>query len=133
LVTQTKYDGQSNAKKKKKKEEAQDIESDEKDNASEETMPDSPIGGGGYEVDQEEGGEDEEKQDKGEATLSKDPLTTIEASQKRKVSSEKPSARKKAHANKPQLKNMLTVDDVDLIIAAIEDVVEDILQIHEVK
>jgi len=31
----------------------------------------------------------------------KDPLTIAEASQKRKVSPEKPSARKKARANKP--------------------------------
>jgi hypothetical protein len=58
---------------------------------------------------------------------SKDPLTTIEASQKRKVSPEKPSARKKAHANKPQLKNVLTVDIIDLIITAVEDASEDIL------
>jgi hypothetical protein len=133
LVTRTEYDGHSSAKKKKKKEEVQDIESYEKDNASEETVLDSPVGGGGDEVNQEEGGKDEEKQDKGESTLPKDPLTTTEASQKRKVSPDKPSARKKACANKIQLKNVLTVDDVDLIIAAIEDALEDIPQRHEVK
>jgi hypothetical protein len=39
LVTQTEYDGPSSANKKKKKEELQDIDSEEKDNASEETVP----------------------------------------------------------------------------------------------
>jgi hypothetical protein len=68
LVTQTEYDGQSNAKKKKKKEEVQNIESDEKDNSSEESRSDSPVGGGGDEVNQEEGGEEGDKQEKGEAT-----------------------------------------------------------------
>jgi hypothetical protein len=52
-------------------------------------------------VNQEEGGEEGEKKDRGEATSPKDPLTTTEALQKRKVSSEKPSTRKEAHANKP--------------------------------
>jgi hypothetical protein len=40
---------------------------------------------------------------------------------------------KKTRANKPQSKNVLTVDDVDLIITAIEDASEDILQRHEAK
>jgi hypothetical protein len=95
---------------------------------SDESRPDSPAGGGGDEVNQEEGGEEGEKKDKGEATPPKDPLTTTEASQKRKVSLEKPSARKKARTNKPQSKNVLTVDDIDLIITVIEDASEDILQ-----
>jgi hypothetical protein len=123
LVTQTKYDGQSSAKKK---EEVQYIDSEEKDSASEENAPDSPAGGGGDEVNQEEGGEEGEKKDKGEATPPKDPLTTVEASQKRKVSLEKNSARKKAYANKPQSKNVLTVDDIILINIAIEDASKDI-------
>jgi hypothetical protein len=89
LVTRTEYDGQSSAKKKKKKEEVQDIESDEKDNASEETVPDSPAGGGGDEVNQEEEGE-EDKQEKGEVTPPKDPLTEAETSKKRKVSPRNP-------------------------------------------
>jgi hypothetical protein len=57
MVTQTEYDGPSNAKKNNKKEEVQDIESDEKDNASKKTTSDSPGGGGGDEVNQEEEGE----------------------------------------------------------------------------
>jgi hypothetical protein len=133
LVTQTEYDGQSSANKKKKKEEVQDIETDEEDNASDESRHESPIGGGGDEVNQEEGGEEGEKQDKGEATPPKDPLTTAEASQKRKGSPEKPSTRKKASTNKPQSKNVLTVDDVDLIITVIEDTSEDILKRHGAK
>jgi phosphoribosylanthranilate isomerase len=84
-------------------------------------------------VNQEEGGENEENQYKGEATPLKDPLTIAEASQKRKVSPKKPSARKKARANKPQSKNVLTVDDIDLIITVIEDALEDILQRHGAK
>jgi hypothetical protein len=84
LVTQTEYDGQSNTRKKKKKEkeEVQDIESDEKDNASEETVPDTPAKGGGDEVNQEEGGQEGDKQEKGEVTLPKDPLTEVETSKK---------------------------------------------------
>jgi hypothetical protein len=96
-------------------------------------VPESPVGGGGDEVNQEEGGEEGEKKDKGEATLPKDPLTIAEASQKRKVSPEKPSVRKKACANKPQSKNMLTVDEIYLIITAVEDASEDILHKHGAK
>jgi hypothetical protein len=132
LVTQVKHDGQSSTKKKNKKDEVQDIESDEKDSASEETVPDSPAGGGGDEVNKEEEGE-EDKQEKGEATPPKDPLTEVETSKKRKVSPQKPSARKKSRANKPQSQNVLTVDDIQLIITAVEDASEDILQRHEAK
>jgi hypothetical protein len=57
----------------------------------------------------------------------KDPLTIVEASHKRKVSLEKPLAKKKASDKKPQLKNVLIVDDIDLIITAVEDDSEDIL------
>jgi len=97
-------------------------------------MLDSPVGGGGGDkVNQEERGEEGEKKYKGEATPSKDPLTTTEASQKRNVSPEKPSARKKAHAKKPQSKNMLIVYDINLIITAIENTLEDILQKHGAK
>jgi hypothetical protein len=76
-------------KKKKKKEEVQDIDSEEKDNASEETVSDSPAGGGGDEVNQEEEGE-EDKQEKGEVTPPKDPLTEAETSKKRKGSHRNP-------------------------------------------
>jgi hypothetical protein len=95
LVTRTKCDGPSSAKKNKKKEEVQDI-----DNASEETASDSPRGGGGDEVNQEEEGE-EDKHEKGEVTLLKEPLTEAEMSKKRKISPKKPSTRKKSRANKP--------------------------------
>jgi hypothetical protein len=120
LVTQVEHDGQASVKKKKKKEEMRNIEIDEEDNASKESRPESPAGGGGDEVNQE-GGEEGENQDKGEVTPHKDPPTEAETSKKRKVSPQKPSARKKTRANKPQSKNVLTVDDVDLIIAAMED------------
>jgi len=50
-----------------------------------------------------------------------------------KVSPQKPSARKNTRASKPQSKNELTLDDVDLIITVIEDSLEDILQGHEEK
>jgi hypothetical protein len=101
LVTRTEYDGQSNTKKKKKKEEVQDIDSEEKENTSEETTSDSHVGGGGDEVNQEEEGE-EDKKEKGKVTLPKDPLTEVKTSKKRKVSLQKPSARKRTQANKPQ-------------------------------
>jgi hypothetical protein len=54
-----------------------------------------------YEVNQEEEGEDD-KQEKGEVTPPKDPLTEVETSKKRKVSLQKPSTWKKSRANKPQ-------------------------------
>jgi hypothetical protein len=38
---------------------------------------------------------------------------------------------KKTRANKPQSKNVLIVDDVNLIITVIEDTSKDILQRHE--
>jgi hypothetical protein len=98
VVTREEYDGPSN-NKKKKKEEVQEI-----NNASEETASDSPGGGGDDEVNQEEEGE-EDKQEQGEVTPPKDPLTEAETSKKRKVSPKKPSARKKSRANKPQLQN----------------------------
>jgi hypothetical protein len=48
--------------------------------------------------------------------------------QKRKVSPKKPSARKKTHANKPQLEATLTDDDISLVRGAMEDASEDMLQ-----
>ena len=56
----------------------------------------------------------------------KDPLIEAEMSKKRKVSLQKPSTRNKTRANKPQSKNVLIVDDVDLIIPVVEDASEDI-------
>jgi hypothetical protein len=133
LVTRVEHDGHTSVKKNKKKEEVQNIETNEEDSVLEESKPDSPAGGGGDEVNQEEGGEEGEKKETCEFTPPKDPLTEAKASKKMKVSPQKPSARKKTQANKPQSKNVLTVDDVDLIIAAIEDALEDILQRHEEK
>jgi hypothetical protein len=106
-------------KKNKKKEEVLNIENNEEDSASEEIRHDSPLGGGGDEVNQEQGGEEEEKKEKGEVTLPKDPLTEAKTSNKRNFSPYKPSGRKKIRANKPQSKNVLIVDNVNLIIAAI--------------
>jgi hypothetical protein len=54
-------------------------------------MPHSPRGGGGDEVNQEEVGE-EDKQEEGEVTMPKEPITETETSKKRKVSLKKPSA-----------------------------------------
>jgi hypothetical protein len=71
----------------------QDINNEEKGNALEETMTDSPTGGGGDEVNQEEKGE-EDKLYKVEVTPPKDPITEAETSRKRKVSPQKPSTRK---------------------------------------
>jgi hypothetical protein len=70
-----------------------DIYSEEKDNASEETVPKSPGRGGGNEVNQEE---EEDKKENGKVTPPKDPLTEAETSNKRKVSPKKPLARKKS-------------------------------------
>jgi hypothetical protein len=107
----------------------QDIETDEDDTTSKESGPHSPTGvGGGDKVNQEGGGEEGEKKGKDEVTPPKDPLTEAETSKKRKVSPQKPSARKKTCASMPKMKSTLTKDDVDLIIASVEDASEDILQ-----
>jgi hypothetical protein len=104
----------------------QDIDSEKKDYASEETAFDSPGGGGGGEVNREEEGE-EDKQEKGEVTSPKDPLTEVETSKKRKGSPQKPSAQKKSRATKPQSQNVLTMDDIQLIITTVKDASKDIL------
>jgi hypothetical protein len=128
IVTREEYDGPSSSNRKKKKEEVQEM-----NNASKETTPDSPGGGGDDEVDQEGDEGEEDKQEQGEVTPPKDPLTETETSKKRKVSPKKPSARKKSRASKPQLQTVLTVDDIDLIIAVVADTLEDILQCNEAK
>ena len=96
--------------------------------ASEDTTPDSPEGGGGDEVDKEEDEGEEDKQEQGKVTLPKDPLIETETSKKRKVSPKKPSMRKNSRTKNPHLHTVLTVDDIDLIIAVISDTFEDILQ-----
>jgi hypothetical protein len=80
LVTRNEYDGQSSVNKKKKNDGVQDIENDEEDIASDESRHDSPAGGGGDEVNQEEEGKEGENKYKGEVTPLNDPLTTAEAS-----------------------------------------------------
>jgi len=47
LVTWVEHAGQSSAKKNKKKEEVHNIKTNEEDTGSEESGPNSPIGGGG--------------------------------------------------------------------------------------
>jgi cell division protein FtsN len=74
------------------------------------------------------GGDDEEVQEEGEATPPKDPPIEAETSKKRKVSPQKPLARKMTCSTKPKMKAMLTEDDVDLIITTIKDSLEYILQ-----
>jgi hypothetical protein len=96
LVTRVEHVRQSSGtKKKKKKEEVQNIETDEEDNASEENGSGSL--GGGDEENGQGGGDEGEKQGEGEATPPKDPPTETVTPQKRKVSPQKPSARKKTH------------------------------------
>jgi hypothetical protein len=127
LVTRTEYDGQGNDKKKKKREEVQDIDSEDQDNASEETASDSPAGKeGGDEVNKEDQGE-EDKQEKGEVTMPKGPLIEAETSKKRKVSPKKPSAWKKSRASNQSSQNVLIVVDIDLIIPAVVDASDDFL------
>jgi hypothetical protein len=115
LVTWFEHGGQLSAKKKKRKGEFHNIETDEDDNASEENGPGLPAGGGGDEVNQEVGCKEGENQGEGEAALSKDPPTAIEAMNKRKVSPHKPSTRMKTHASKPQLEAILIEYDISLV------------------
>jgi hypothetical protein len=74
-------------------------------------------------VNPKQGGQEGEMKDKGKFTPPKDPPTEVKTSKKRKVSLQKPSARKKTRTNKPQSNNVLTEDDVRLIIVVMEDVV----------
>jgi hypothetical protein len=101
LITQAEHDGKTREKKKKKEDEVQDIETNEEDIASDESRPDSPAGGGGDEVNQDEEGEEGDKKEKGKVTPPKDPLIEVKTSNKRKVYPQKPLAQKKNRANKP--------------------------------
>jgi hypothetical protein len=58
-------------------------------------VPDSNARGGEDEVNQEEGGEEGNKKDKGKVTLPKDPFIEAKTSNKNKVSPQKPTAWKK--------------------------------------
>jgi hypothetical protein len=66
-------------------------------------------------------------------TLPKDPIDEVETSKKRKGSPMKPSSRKKSKASRPKLQNVLTVDDINLIIVVVSDTSEDILQCNKEK
>jgi hypothetical protein len=135
LVTRVEHVGQSSAKKKKKKIEVQSIEIDEEDNASEEDGTDSPGGGGGEDQGNGQGGgDDTEMQEEGGATpASGSPYWNRGFAEKEGFSRETFGKKEDPCANKPQSKNVLTEDDVGLIIAVMEDASEDILQRHGVK
>jgi hypothetical protein len=70
---------------------------------------------------------------KGRSDITKGSPYRGDMSKKRKVSPKKPSVQKKSRANKPQSHNVLTMDDIELIIKTIEDSLEDILQRHGAK
>jgi hypothetical protein len=145
MITRVEHVGQPSGTKKqrerKKKVEVQDIESDE-----EETHGDNGFGsprggeneagqgGGEDEAEGREGGDEEaEEQGGGEATPPEDPPVVTVTLQKRKVTTKKPSARKKTCTNKPQLEATLTNDDISLVRGAMEDASEDMLRRYEEK
>jgi hypothetical protein len=89
--------------------------------------------GGGDEANGQGGGDEGENQEEGEATPPKDPPTETVTPQKRKVSLQKPSIRKKTRASKPQLEATLMEDDISLVRGAMEDASKDILQRYGAK
>jgi hypothetical protein len=99
---------------KKKKEDVKKIHS-----TLEETALDSPSGGGDDEVEKEEKEAEEYKKKQG--------VEEVETSKKIKVSSMKPTSRKKSKESNPKLQTVLTVDDFDFIFTAVSDASEDIL------
>jgi hypothetical protein len=109
--------------RRKKTTEVQDLSS-----ASEKTSSVSPGRGGDDEVEEINGKEDEQKQ--GEVTPPRDEADPLK---KRKVSPPKPSSRKKSRATLTKMQTVLTVDDFDFIIAAVNDASQEILQKHEAK
>jgi hypothetical protein len=127
VVTREEYDAPSSSRRKKKE------EIQEMNNASEETASDTHGGGGDDEVDKEEEKGEEDKQKQGEVTPPRDPLDEVETSKKRKVSPTKPTSQKRSKASKPQMQNVLTMDDIDFIIVIVSDTSEDILQRNEAK
>jgi hypothetical protein len=105
----------------KKTEEVQDL-----DSASMKTASISPEqGGDGREID---GTEVEQK--KGEVTPPRD---EEDPSKKRKVSPPKPSSRKKSKASMTKMQTILTSDDFDFIIAALNDASLEIAEKQEAK
>jgi len=63
--------------------------------------------------------EDNKKQ--GKVTPPQNTPDDIETSRKIKVSPKKPYSWKKSKARKPKMETVLTVDDIDLIIATVSD------------
>jgi hypothetical protein len=112
--------------RRKNTKEVQDLSS-----TSEETTSVSPGRGGDDEVEEKNGKEDQQKQ--GQVTPPRDPAVEAYPLKKRKVSPMKPTSRKKSQATLTKMQTMLTVDDFDFIIAAVEDASQDILQKHEAK
>jgi hypothetical protein len=107
--------------KTKKTEEVQDLSS-----ASVKTASISPErGGDGEEID---GTEAEQK--KGEVTPPRD---EEDPSKKRKVSPPKPSSRKKSKASMTKMQTILTSDDFDFIVAALNDASLEIIEKQEAR
>jgi hypothetical protein len=79
-------------------------------------------------VEEINGKEDEKK--KGEVTPPRDEVDPLK---KRKVSPKKPSSRKKSRATLTKMKTVLTTDDFDFIIAALNDASLEIVEKQEAK
>jgi hypothetical protein len=109
--------------KMKKTEEVQELSS-----ASGKTASVSPDRGGDDEVEEINGTGDEQKQ--GEVTPPRDETDPLK---KRKVSPLKPSSRKKSRATVTKMKTVLTTDDFDFIIAALNDASLEIMEKQEAK
>jgi hypothetical protein len=109
--------------KMKKTEEVQDLSS-----ASGKTASISPERGGDDDVEEMKDREAEQK--KGEVTPPRDETDPLK---KRKVSPQKPSSRKKSRATVTKMKTVLTADDFDFIIAALNDASLEIIEKQEAK
>jgi hypothetical protein len=109
--------------RRKKTEEVQDLSS-----ASGKTASVSPDRGGDDEVEEINGKGVEQKQ--GEVTPPRDEVDPLK---KRKVSPLKPSSRKKSRATVTKMKTVLTTDDFDFIIAALNDASLEIMEKQEAK
>jgi hypothetical protein len=107
----------------KKTEEVQDLSS-----ASGKTASVSPDRGGDDEVEEINDKGDEQKQ--GEVTPPRDEVDPLK---KRKVSPLKPSSQKKSKATVTKMKTVLTADDFDFIIAALNDASLEITEKQEAK
>jgi hypothetical protein len=109
--------------KMKKTEEVQDLSS-----ASGKSASVSPDRGGDDESEEINGIGVEQKQ--GEVTLSRDETDPLK---KRKVSPLKPSSQKKSRATMTKMKTVLTTDDFEFIIIALNDASLEIVEKQEAK